>query len=34
MNYIALLAKVKVKFALEEDIKAQRGSRVVALLFL
>jgi hypothetical protein len=26
--------KVKVKFALEEDMKAQRGSRDIALLFL
>jgi hypothetical protein len=25
--------KVKIKFALEEAIKAQRGSRCIALLF-
>ena len=29
-----LMHKVKVKFALEEAMKAQRGSRGIALLFL
>jgi len=28
------LIKVKVKFTLEQDMKAERGSRCVALLFL
>ena len=30
----ALKVKVKVKFALEQVTKAQRGSRGIALLFL
>jgi hypothetical protein len=30
----AIKVKVKVKFALEQATKAQRGSRVNALLFL
>jgi hypothetical protein len=31
---ILLLLKVKVKFSLERAMKAQRGSRVIAVLFL
>jgi hypothetical protein len=31
---ITVLYKVKVKFALEEAMKAQRGSRGIVLLFL
>jgi hypothetical protein len=30
----SLLIKVKVKFSLEQAMKAQRGSRGIALLFL
>jgi hypothetical protein len=29
-----MFAKVKVKFSLEQTMKAQRGSRGIALLFL
>jgi hypothetical protein len=31
---VKVKVKVKVKFSLEQDIKAQRGSRGIALLFL
>jgi len=32
--YLNYTAKVKVKFAEEQDTKAQRGSRNIALFFL
>jgi hypothetical protein len=34
MDNVLCEVKVKVKFALEESMKAQRGSRGLALLFL
>jgi hypothetical protein len=33
-QHITTKVKVKVKFALEQVIKAQRGSRGIAILFL
>jgi hypothetical protein len=32
--FTEILVKVKVKFTLEQATKAERGSRVIALLFL
>jgi len=32
--FLLLMAEVKVKFALEQATKAQRGSRCIAVLFL
>jgi hypothetical protein len=34
MRVIALVVKVKVKLSLERAMKAQRGSRGIALFFL
>jgi len=34
MAYIKVKVKKMVKFTLEQAMKAQRGSRVIALLFL
>jgi hypothetical protein len=34
IRYIVLFFRVKVKFSLEQAMKAQRGSRGIALLFL
>jgi len=34
MSAFGMRVKVKVKFALEQATKAQRGSRGIALLFL
>jgi hypothetical protein len=33
-NPLLLLETVKIKFALEQAMKAQRGSRGIAILFL
>jgi hypothetical protein len=33
-SYVYVQVKVKIKFTLEEAMKAQRGSRGIALLFL
>jgi hypothetical protein len=34
LKFIIIIVKVKVKFSLEWAMKAQRGSRGIALLFL